>query len=981
MFNKICTFINLKEIKKIRKLKNKKKMRNGSSRLMRENLPAVRTPSNLRLRGISAMGKRPQMTNGLFEKCDRLNTPASARVKIIRTPSAMSTKKEINGYIQKKIRQAEEDIAASTIQQFWRDQKTRKKNRKFVDPHVIIKFPMTKEELLVYFQHWKDFSDDSRIKKRVPRAEKAIDMRENFGPLFWTFQVLKRLAVSNNHPKFLLAVCDEYYIPEWNFFVSKNKKKNRMIQSSDRIRRKSILRKCVAALHNYAIVRKSRNIPQSEIDKQINLYRMRKVMQALKIQKVCSIFNNKKLRRLSFAWYTYIDKVKMLRAAYDIHTQRKGLKQIKYAMDLWKSNGFYQGVNDSKVVENITQNKLKLLPFAYLLRGDFYHYTFSMSFLLWNRRLSKLHACHSFISFVLNESKKRTLKRFLFDCFRYYGTGKIVTGRYMPFIVESVPTPSPKPIKKSTIFKYTALDTNLNLDVYKSNSTDVYQNLECKAHPYQLIDNLPGSAIRTIFYHLAILVSVTKGMKKKEITQKDKQDKLKEWKEKKGIDSLIDLINLKRQQNLYVENEVKALQKRIRRDTLITATHEAHDAALEVSKILPKFNPIAEVKFDPFKTLKTKEVTQEELNSVIVVTIKLPPEEPPFLKPIDELADMFRDSQRQYRRKPRDAFSNYEKHRQKMVARARIEKSASSNSQHTTGVYEAYQPVIPSLEQLEKLNSRKFLFSEFRLIMEQRKEQELSPKEVIRKTPIKKRHNSIKPMNPPPSFTSTPNLPCLETSSPLFITSGATSSESDLPKTERVSMVLIMTEYSAIGLGYTNITEEKTPIRDISYLTRRCIVVFDLLIKKKVPKKRTIDACLTRIVKFITAGRSIDIPKLEDREPLFREEVLNRLIESDSYSNTIPNFVDDLLLCIGQMSSLLSVATNDYDDKEPMFPFTKLQKYAREIVSKTKPTLKRVHSLANEIDEQKPTDFDARFFGFVAMFFISSSMLHKLMST
>ena len=137
---------------------------------------------------------------------------------------------------------------------------------------------------------------------------------------------------------------------------------------------------------------------------------------------------------------------------------------------------------------------------------------------------------------------------------------------------------------------------------------------------------------------------------------------------------------------------------------------------------------------------------------------------------------------------------------------------------------------------------------------------------------------------------------------------------------------------------------------------------------------------MKRIIRYITGGRRTVVPKLEAREPLFRDEILNQLLDSDSFPTTVPNFVDDLVLCIGQMSSLMAVVPNDVDDGEPMFPFVTFQKHVREVIATVKPTIKRAQSLktSSEIQEPKPTDYDARFFGFVAMFFISSSMLQKI---
>ena len=972
-------------------------MRRGSSRILKDNLPSVRAPSMMRIRGVSSQSKRAPPVSGILEKCDKLNPPKTSRLDILKTKTAFSTKKEINDYIKSQVEEVERDIAARKIQDFWNETRKNKKKKKHIDTSIIIKLSMTDDEKRAYIENWRDYTEECIIRKKVPSVDAALIYREKFGCLFWTFQILRRNAVMNRHPKFLLAVCNTFYIPEWSFYKSnleaEKKQKTKMIT----LRKKIMTKRVFAALHNHVVLMKQKKT-NDQLQKEINFYYMKKALKVLKNQRLIGIFNTHKLKRVCFHWYSYIDKVRMLRAAMSIFKQRADLKSLRTSLNAWEKGSLAYGVLDTYVFDKVNNNKLKLLPYIYLLKGDFEAFTFVSSFSLWNKMLKNRVAAHSFVHFALKESKKATLKRFIFDCFRAYASDKYQTNAYSPFAISELEKTKKTPVKPSQLFRMTQKIEFTGFDVYTSNADDIRQNYLTKLSPVPTIENLSSEEARTVFYHLIVLFSQKYQEIRMESYKRSSSD-VEEWKKSNNIETLLDLANISRYQDCVANCESRAARKRESRNKMIRAKHVAHDTALELARVLPKFAVTNGITLDKTETIVTEAVSPKEASNAVVLSIKLPPEDPPFLMPIETLAEQFRENQRMFRRAPKDAFPSFAEDQTQKTQKTMIDSSSSINTfSRESSSYQTCKSFFTTEVFAKKIDGMKLVFKELQNAFTQRRASNTLLEQLQNKS-AKVRSNSTKVA--PKLLDLLNSKENLNAGDSIFLTSDGAIKETEeenisLLKSSNTSLrmnsqaiilssvknnpiIPLVTELSSLALGFSGLTGPFTAVNGVSFLTRRCIMLFDALINEGSMKVQTIDAALKRIITFITGSKARTIPKIATRKALYRDDLLHELLEKDSCAGSTPNFLKEMLTCIGQMSSLMEALPEE--ECKDDFPMKEFQAFAREKVAKLSSIKKKSYSLRTkiELEEPKPTDYDARFFGFVSMFFLHPSIVDKLL--
>lgn len=629
-------------------------MRSLTPRLLREHVPVVRAPATSRVRGLP-IKRLPGVPSGpgVLQKCDKLKIPDSPRIENLRKKSEYSSKDQINDFIQSQVRKAEEDIAASVIQQHWRETMERRKNRVIKEPVKMKPLSIKYNFVHPIMMKWHELAEDFHVMKRIPSAYSSYLMRKQFGPLFWAFQILKRINIMKNHNKFYKYECYKYFLIEWNIYHANIRRQEKLDKNSIKFRRHHLIIRSFAALNNYMVEQKNKNIAISPY--KLNKLLLTKCLKILQYNGKLQHFIKQKKHKIISNWYLLIDRKILNRNALNLLQIRTNLQLFKKYFTIWQKNSSDYLISDSLITYSIRKHRNELTPFFYLMQGDFIHYTFIKAFVLWKNRIAKSHTSHSFAAFAINDSRQITVKRYLFECFKF-NAGMKCQKIFSPFKTHQQVQQSHR--KRRSVFMFTEvtdLDLQYTLKAPTSNLIDALQNQFTQEDPCGSLETLNRFQLRTVLYHL-ILIYGWRDMRQDLIkTHKSFKITPEIFFEKKFKRNMKKLRKYKLQLENVIKKESFALRRRTQRDLTIISAHDAHEAAKEWSDLDPRFKVVSETKPISSVTILTEEVMNNNASSSPANT----PETHPLLRKLSEVRDDFMKFQRSLRRAPKEIFPEF----------------------------------------------------------------------------------------------------------------------------------------------------------------------------------------------------------------------------------------------------------------------------------------------------------------------------------
>lgn len=628
--------------------KKRLKMRSLTPRLFRENVPAVRAPSTSRVRGLPLKRLSPAPAgSGILSKCDKLKTPDSARVQNLRKTTEFSDKNQIDEYIKLQIKKAEEDIAANVIQKHWRASQQRKRNRVVKEPVKMINLSVKYNFAHPIIINWHQTTVDLKQMRKTPTAYASYQMRRRFGPLFWTFQVLKRLNIQKNHPKFYNYECSKYFIFEWNIFNANTKHQLKMQKNSEIFSHTHLISRALAALNNYMVQQRNSHVTISPFKLNKNL--LLPCVRALRENGRLSSFSKTKTRRIMSHWYSIMDRGQIRRGTLLLYTMRKTLFILSKCFKAWREGALYYSVKNCLIISNVWRNKSLLMPMLLHLRGEFIESTMARAFFIWRQSIECSRKARCYAAFAAFESRRTTLKRFLFEAFKINAgikTHKIFT----PFKLQAAPQPGPGRRRRVSVFRISDVeaDKNFKIKAPTSNIIDAVRNRISLAEPVRSLTFLERHHLRNVLWHLILLygwrdiaadsrppqMTVERFFREKMKRRPAKVAKFLKNAEKAGL------------------SEAAALRKRKPRDRAAILKHEAHENALKWSSLDPRFRVSISKESTPFALIMSDDIIVDDTE----IHRSSEAEHPPLLVDLKEAITAYRDDQRKHRRAPGDVF-------------------------------------------------------------------------------------------------------------------------------------------------------------------------------------------------------------------------------------------------------------------------------------------------------------------------------------
>ena len=592
------------------------------------------------------------------------------------------------------------------------------------------------------FQAWFSIASEKLIlSKASKRSLIFASYRENFGPEFWTYHVWKRWVLYKKRRKMELVetISSNIYVPEWTYYRAKKLTQARLRREAIMHYRTRLGKQIIQVFRDEIHRKNTLKISYEETrdySNQISLLFGYRAFQYIiifkRIRQGC-------LMRVLRAWYTVIDNQILNREKISIFNERIKLRLMRNSFKSWRKNIIEESVKNAFCHDQASQNVLKLLPYVFLMKNNFVHFTYTMCFINWKKMIDKKKNLKRLVFWSIKSKKKQTLLRFVFDIFKDNAHFPIKKSNYMPF--------------------------NSNPDQGNFTHVSSQQFIMCPTssfpetiNAYTNVTSYPmyqgdwskfasASQIQTLFYRLVCLVSYNLNLN--DIREK-RIKMIKEFVRKKQ------LYNQRQVKTVYQMNDrkdkemKKNLSNILNRDIHVITAYDSHSAAIELSTQVPNFSVNNEITL--FQTSpdnlnneeenvneKADEEEEEDVNEDTysisssstqssfqlfrrrkAKMFRYSTPSIPFLKPINEVKDSLMKMTSKFRRRPRDAFPL----RVLLNRKARNSFDMSSRrvsavSSHMGSFYEHYVQIQPDKAMIEMMKNKDFSIKELRVLKKQ----------------------------------------------------------------------------------------------------------------------------------------------------------------------------------------------------------------------------------------------------------------------
>lgn len=613
---------------------------------------------------------------------------------------------------------------------------------------ILVKYQKNLNRQLIQklFQAWLSIASEHLILSKADKRSLIFaGFRENFGPEFWTYHVWKRWVYYKKKRKIELVetISANLYVPEWTYFRARKLTEARMRREATRHYRtrlgKTIIQIFRDEIHRRKTLKSSYE-STVEYSNQLSLLFGYRAFQYLIIFKR---FRQGCLIRALRAWYTIIDSKILNRDKLSIFTERIKMRIMRSMFKSWRKNIIEESVKNAFLHDQVSQNSLKLLPYVFLMKNNYVHFTYTKCFINWKKMIDKKKNLKRFVFWSIKIKKKQTLIRFILDIFKDNAHLPFKKSNYLPFCNNP----------DQGNFSHVSSQQSIMCPTSSVSETiSAYQNVaNFQMYQGDWSKFASGGQIRTLFYRLVCLLSYKKNINSNDIREK-KIKMIKEFIKKKQ------LYNQRQVKTIYQMNDKKDKEMRegigniLKRDVHVIVAYDAHSAAIELSNQVPNFSVNDEIRMISKSTEKSDdnelkkiesdkhdEEEEEDLNEdtysisssstqgslypfrkrrAKVVRYSTP--SIPFLRPINEVKDSLMKMTSKYRRRPKDAFSirsiSNRKTRQSFdMSSHRI----SAVSSHFGSFYEHFVQVQPDKSMLELMKSKDFSIKELQNLKRQ----------------------------------------------------------------------------------------------------------------------------------------------------------------------------------------------------------------------------------------------------------------------
>lgn len=565
---------------------------------------------------------------------------------------------------------------------------------------VVVNF--NKPLISLFFNAWLQISQEHSVLKHSHESIYNVGKnRIQFGPLYWAYHVWKRWAyLHRNHKKGIYPDPKRFfYIPEWNYALANKEKQKRLIHDADLQHRRFLIVRVKKALRKNCLYKMKQQHNIKDIQTKVNKIVMVKAYRGFMTLIASYKLKQSMLTRILKFWYTYVDKKRMLDMFKDIHSQRTVLFTLNKMFRQWRLNIVEIGAYSAMMHDMIYDKRSVILRWVFLMMGDSLHFTFYSSFVCWRKIILSKKKTRKFMEWSKYHSKQQGLKKFVLDCFRVKANFNVDKTNSNPFGGRTV-LPQMKKLRNRQV----TIDSPTN---YLSNTLHAYNNTNeyypCKEDLTQWDKN----DVKNLFLQVTFLVATRS---KSDVSTTDPKKRMNEVKNYRIKNMLFNQAGLSEHRQKQADNDLKLKQiwrERLRRDSIMILSMEAHDEAIEYNRIDPKFGlhdgPIMYTHKEDTKNNEEEEYDEEEEISFNFSRGKDPKQrrhsvrpanEPvhPLMKDIPVIRKSVIDNVRKFRRSPAEIFIERVT-RKTLNSRALSQASQNLTLSRQSSTYDSFIPI------------------------------------------------------------------------------------------------------------------------------------------------------------------------------------------------------------------------------------------------------------------------------------------------
>ena len=453
----------------------------------------------------------------------------------------------------------------------------------------------TNNELLrKYFVPWNSLASERAILDKSNQNFIFVKFRQNFGPEYWTYHVWRRWATYKRNRKWELVetISSNLYVPEWTFYRAKKLHESRLRNkafTSYKIKLgKKIIQLFRDEIHKRMVLKQSYN--------QMKLFSNRiYLIFGYKAFSYLLIFKRVRqgiLMRAMKAWYSYIDFAIMSRTKIHIFTERIKIRSIKNAFQKWKLNILTESAQIAYLHDNAIQNKLKILPFVFLIKNDQDHYTYCKAFKNWKYIITKKKRLKKYFYWSTRICKNNVRLRYFLDLFKNKAKIPINRTHYYPFNSPDLLSNRNNKYNEQNIVKILCPTSSISetiLSFMNLEKFQIYKDDWAKtANSYQ---------IKTFFFRLVCLIINKNSLRIKDL-KAEKMRQVHQYLSKKQAFSHFQLNALRYQHTKYDCNQKEVIKSLLQRDSKILSAFDSHSTAIELSYHISKFTVNDEIHYN-----------------------------------------------------------------------------------------------------------------------------------------------------------------------------------------------------------------------------------------------------------------------------------------------------------------------------------------------------------------------------------------------
>lgn len=501
---------------------------------------------------------------------------------------------------------------------------------------------MMRRTLSKLINDWYVLSYENIIMRRSTRLFAYLaQQRRNFGPMYWTYHFWKRWTRYKRFGSFsaIVKMKGYFFLPEWMYFRYVKDCKINQSEMVAKIHDHKMIHNILEymKLRTVKYQNKMRNI--KSIAMKVDNITMKTAYRALQHLMAFKKIRDGLVFRTFRAWYVTIDKNKILKVNERFFSERINVNLILKYVKLWRTNVIGEIANICLTQSKLLSSKSSPLCYAFLLLGDFTHYSFISAFRWWRSLIIMRKRTRKLQTWSLKASKQMAVKRFIFDCLRVNSDKPVNKQNYFPFIIDLslkeendtkkvkyqkimedgnnvedstiVQTPLSSDNNTSSEGRLESLISKLSLE-YHSIPADVCLKGHSSVEEYEMakggFDEWTSKQVQDFFYQLIIIATTPKDLqRKKTSTHASRAQEMRSFKLEHRVFNQSDLHEFRLCQSKMIESKILKFRDYAARDRELILSMSAHDAAIQFNKVVPKFSILD-------KSVMVKEL-QESLRS------------------------------------------------------------------------------------------------------------------------------------------------------------------------------------------------------------------------------------------------------------------------------------------------------------------------------------------------------------------------------